>query len=47
MTRDLDLIKVDVDVIVMVARMRGTHVTDSKGDEASEGADAEDGHEAR
>ena len=47
MTRDLDLIKVDVDVIAMVARMRGAHVTDAKSDEASEGAEGEDGHEAR
>ena len=30
MTRDLDLIKVDVDVIAMVARLRGAHVTDAK-----------------
>ena len=36
MTRDLDLIKVDVDVIVMVARFRGAHVTNTKTDEASE-----------
>ena len=47
MTRDLDLIKVDVDVIAMVARLRGAHVTDAKADEASEGVEGEDGHEAR
>ena len=43
MTRDLDLIKVEVDVIAMVARLRGAHVAD----EAPEGAEGEDGHEAR
>ncbi len=47
MTRDLDLIRVDVDVIAMVARMRGAHVIDAKTDEASEGAEGEDGGEAR
>jgi hypothetical protein len=34
MTRDLDLIKVDVDVIAMVARLRGAHVAGAKADEA-------------
>ena len=46
MTRDLDLIKVDIDVIVLVARMRGAHVTDAKGDQTSD-REGEDGHEAR
>jgi hypothetical protein len=35
MTRDLDLLKVEVDVIAMIARLRGAHAaTDAKAEEA-------------
>src|SRR5262249_33747368 len=45
MTRDLDLIKVEVDVIAMIARLRGAAVaTEAKAEEPSEG---EDSHEGR
>jgi hypothetical protein len=45
MTRDLDLVKIDVDVIAMIARLRGAAPTiDAKAEEPSEG---EDSHEAR
>jgi hypothetical protein len=41
MTRDLDLIKIDVDVIAMIARLRGAApAIDAKAEEPSEGEDA-------
>jgi hypothetical protein len=36
MTRELDLVKVDIDVIAIVIRLRGTSVT-AQGDDATEG----------
>jgi hypothetical protein len=45
MTRDLDLIKVEVDVLAMIARLRGaTAAIDMK---AEEPVDGEDGNESR
>ena len=45
MTRDLDLIKVEVDVLAMIARLRGAPAAiDTKAEEPVEG---EDGHESR
>jgi len=44
MTRDLDLIKIEVDVIAMIARLRGAAVaTDAKAEEPSEGEDSNEG----
>jgi hypothetical protein len=46
MTRDLDLLKVDVDIIAMIARLRGAHAAiDTKAEEPaeSEGEDRNDG----
>jgi hypothetical protein len=41
LTRDLDLIKVDVDVIAMIARLRGaTMASDTKADDTAEVEDA-------
>ena len=38
MTRDLDLLKVDVDIIAMIARLRGAHAAvDAKAEEQAEG----------
>jgi len=38
MTRDLDLLKVDVDIIAMIARLRGAHVApDARADDPAEG----------
>ena len=43
MTRDLDLIKVEVDIIAMIARLRGASVAlDVKTDEAAESEDSSD-----
>jgi len=48
MTRDLDLIKVDVDIIAMIARLRGASAaTDAKAEEPAEGAEGEERSEAR
>jgi hypothetical protein len=49
MTRDLDLIKVDVDLIAMIARLRGAAAaTDAKPEESTDGEDGTDGrHEGR
>jgi hypothetical protein len=45
MTRDLDLIKVEVDVLAMIARLRGAPAAiDTKAEEPVEG---EDGNESR
>jgi hypothetical protein len=45
MTRDLDLIKVDVDIIAMIARLRGaTPAIEAKAEDPPE---SEDGHEGR
>jgi hypothetical protein len=45
MTRDLDLLKVDVDIIAMIARLRGAHATsDAKAEEPeNEGEDRNEG----
>jgi hypothetical protein len=44
MTRDLELLKVDVDLIAMIIRLRGASVSgDVKADDASEGDDTERG----
>jgi hypothetical protein len=45
MTRDLDLLRVEVDVIAMIARLRGAHAaTDAKAEEAeSEGEERNEG----
>ena len=43
MTRDLDLIKVEVDIIAMIARLRGASVAaDVKTEEPAEGEDSSD-----
>jgi hypothetical protein len=49
MTRDLDLIKVDVDLIAMIARLRGAAAaTDAKTEEPADGEDGTEGqHEGR
>jgi len=49
MTRDLDLIKVDVDLISMIARLRGAAAaTDAKSEESADGEDGTEGrHERR
>jgi hypothetical protein len=49
MTRDLDLIKVDVDLIAMIARLRGAAAaTDAKPEELADGEDGSEGrHEGR
>jgi len=47
MTRDLDLIKVEVDLIAMIARLRGAAAaTDAKSEESADGED-ERQHEGR
>ena len=47
MTRDLDLLKVDVDIIAIVIRFRGASApTDAPGEDAMEGDLANDGHRA-
>jgi hypothetical protein len=44
MSRDLDLLRADVDLIAMIVRLRGTPVAgDVKADDASEGDDTERG----
>ena len=44
MTRDLDLLKADVDVIAMMVRLRGAFApTDAKTEEASDGETKEEG----
>ena len=44
MTRDLDLIKVEVDLIAMIARLRGaTAATDAKSEESADGEDGTEG----
>ena len=49
MTRDLDLIKIDVDLIAMIARLRGaTAATDAKSEESADGEERTEGqHEGR
>jgi hypothetical protein len=48
MTRDLDLIKVDVDLIAMIARLRGAAAADAKAEESADGEDGtERQHEGR
>jgi hypothetical protein len=49
MTHDLDLIKVEVDLIAMIARLRGaTAATDAKSEESADGEDGtERQHEGR
>jgi hypothetical protein len=49
MTRDLDLIKVDVDLIAMIARLRGAAAaTDAKAEDSADGEDGiERQHEGR
>ena len=43
MTRDLDLIKVEVDILAMIARLRGASVAaDVKAEESLEGEDSSD-----
>jgi hypothetical protein len=42
MTRDLDLLKIDVDVIAMIVRLRGAPApTEAKGEETSDGEEQE------
>jgi hypothetical protein len=42
MTRDLELLKADVDLIVMIVRLRGASVpVDGEADDAGEGDDSE------
>jgi hypothetical protein len=44
MTRDLDLLKIDFDVIAMIVRLRGASAgTEAKGDEPSDGEEPEGG----
>jgi hypothetical protein len=48
MTRDLDLLKIDADVIAIVIRSRTTSAsTDVQGEDASEGDPEREGHQAR
>ena len=43
MTRDLDLLKVDVDLLAMIVRLRGAHApTDDKIEEPANGEDREE-----
>lgn len=43
MTRDLDLIKIEVDIVAMIARLRGASVAaDVKAEEAPESEDSSD-----
>jgi hypothetical protein len=45
MTRDLDLIKADVDLIAMIARLRGAAAaTDMKAEEPADGDDGTESH---
>src|SRR5713226_3875253 len=47
MTRDLDLLKVDVDIIAIVIRFRGASApAEAQGEDAMEGDLANDGHRA-
>jgi len=47
MTRDLDLLKVEVDIIAMIARLRGAHAaSDAKTEEPAE-SEGEDRNEGR
>jgi len=47
MTRDLDLLKVDVDIIAIVVRFRGASApADAQGDDAVEGDPEREGHRA-
>jgi hypothetical protein len=44
MTRDLDLLKIDFDVIAMIVRLRGASApAEAKGEEPSDGAEPEGG----
>jgi hypothetical protein len=46
MTRDLDLIKVEVDLIAMIARLRGAAAaTDAKSEESADGEDGTERHD--
>jgi hypothetical protein len=47
MTRDLDLLKVDVDIIAIVIRFRGASApADAQGEDAMEGDPEREGHRA-
>jgi hypothetical protein len=47
MTRDLDLLKVDVDIIAIVIRLRGASApTGAQGEEAVEGDPERESHRA-